>query len=102
MRFLDMPVRDRKVDKALRMIQKGRWTVRRAAKFAGLSYHEILVKMTEEVVDSGPTLKELREGFAVRGLNPRSRARPRLREPSAEVLVRKMRRGRLEGTSRRR
>ena len=47
----------------MRMIQEGRWTIRRAASFAGLRYHEMLDKMAEMGIDSGPTLKELREGL---------------------------------------
>ncbi|HZF21446.1 MAG TPA: hypothetical protein VEZ43_03130 [Dongiaceae bacterium] len=43
------------------MIQEGHWTIRRAASFAGLKYHEILDRMAETGVDSGPTLKDLRE-----------------------------------------
>ncbi len=54
---------DWRIAKALRMIQEGRWTVRRAATFAGLTYHEILDKMAEAGVDSGPSLKELRESL---------------------------------------
>ena len=53
--------RDTKIAEALRMIKEGRWTVRRAAKFAGLTYHEILDKMTVFGVDSGPALKDLRK-----------------------------------------
>ncbi len=55
--------KDEKVDEALKMIREGRGTVRRAAKFAGLTYHEILDKMAEMGVDSGPTLRELRENL---------------------------------------
>ena len=62
-RLLDRAVHDWRIAKALRMIQEGSWTVRRAARFAGLTYHEILDRMTEMGVDSGPTLKDLREGL---------------------------------------
>lgn len=62
-RLLDRAVHDWRIAKALKMIQEGRWTVRRAAKFAGLTYHEALDRMTELGVDSGPSLKELREGL---------------------------------------
>jgi hypothetical protein len=62
-RLLDRAVHEWKLTKALRMVTEGRWTVRRAAKFAGLSYHEALEKMSEQGVDSGPTVKELREAF---------------------------------------
>lgn len=61
--FPDMTVSDWKVEKALRMVQEGRWTVRRAAKFASLSYHEILEKMTTFGVDSGPTVTDLRKSL---------------------------------------
>jgi hypothetical protein len=43
------------------MIREGHWTIRRAASFAGLRYHEMLDKIAEARIDSGPTLKELRE-----------------------------------------
>jgi hypothetical protein len=62
-RLLDRAVHDWRIAKALRMIQEGRWTVRRAATFAGLTYHEILDRMAEVGVDSGPSLKELRESL---------------------------------------
>ena len=62
-RLLDRAVHDWRIAKALRMVQEGRWTLRRAASFAGVTYHEILDKMTEMGVDSGPTLKELRESL---------------------------------------
>ncbi len=52
-----------RLPEALQMIGEGRWTVRRAAKFAGLTYHEIPDKMAEMGVDSGPTLKELKENL---------------------------------------
>ena len=55
--------RAEKLPEALQMIGEGRWTVRQAAKFAGLTYHEILDKMAEMGVDSGPTLKELKENL---------------------------------------
>ena len=62
-RLLDRAVHDWRRAKALRMVSERRWTVRRAAKFAGLTYYEILDKMAEAGVDSGPTLKELREAL---------------------------------------
>jgi len=62
-RLLDRAVRDWRISKALKMISEGSWTIRRAAKFAGLSYHEILDKMADVGVDSGPALKDLREGL---------------------------------------
>jgi len=62
-RLLDKAVQEWRLAKALRMIQGGRWTVRRAASFAGLTYYEMLERMADADVDSGPTLKELREGL---------------------------------------
>ncbi len=62
-RLLDRAVHDWKLTKALKMVSEGRWTIRRAAKFAGLTYQEVLDKMTEQGVDSGPSVKELREGL---------------------------------------
>jgi len=62
-RLLDRAVRDWKISKALKMISEGSWTIRRAAKFSGLGYHEILDRMAELGIDSGPTLKDLREGL---------------------------------------
>src|SRR5207247_5954937 len=44
---------------ALKMIREGRWTIRRAAKFAAVTYYEILDKMADEGIDSGPDLKDL-------------------------------------------
>ncbi len=60
-RLLDRAVRDWKLTRALRMVSEGRWTVRRAAKFAGLDYSEMLDRMSDVGVDSGPSLKEFRE-----------------------------------------
>jgi hypothetical protein len=62
-RLLDKAIRDWRISKALKMISEGSWTIRRAAKFSGLRYHEILDKMAELGIDSGPTLKSLREGL---------------------------------------
>ena len=61
--LLDKAVHEWKLAKALRMVSQGHWTVRRAARFAGLSYHQALGKMSEQGVDSGPALNELREAF---------------------------------------
>jgi hypothetical protein len=62
-KLLDQAVREWRISKALKMVQEGRWTMRRAASFSGLLYHELLDKMAEAGVDSGPTLKELRESL---------------------------------------
>ncbi len=69
-RLLDRAVHDWRVARALSMIQEGRWTIRRAAKFAGLSYHEILDRMADLGIDSGPALKDLREGLDRRRRGP--------------------------------
>ncbi len=45
--------------KALKMISEGRWTVRRAARFAAVTYYEVLDKMAEKGIDSGPDLRDL-------------------------------------------
>ena len=60
-RLLDRAVRDWKLTRALRMVSEGRWTVRRAARFSGLDYSEMLDRMSDVGVDSGPSLKEFRE-----------------------------------------
>src|SRR5438445_12903569 len=52
-RLLDKAVHEWKLAKALRMISEGRWTVRRAAKCAGLGYHEILERMSEQASTRG-------------------------------------------------
>src|SRR2546428_13900761 len=62
-RLRDKAVHEWKLARALRMISEGRWTVRRAAKFAGLEYHEILERMSEQGIDSGPSVKDIREAF---------------------------------------
>src|SRR5947208_17199489 len=51
---------------ALKMIREGRWTIRRAAKFAAVTYYEILDKMADEGIDSGPDLKGLGKTVHVR------------------------------------
>jgi len=60
-RLLDKSVRGWRVEKALKMIGTGAWTIRRAAKFAGLTYYEMVEKMAEAGVDSGPAVKDLSE-----------------------------------------
>ncbi|TMI27191.1 hypothetical protein E6H30_02910 [Candidatus Bathyarchaeota archaeon] len=62
-KLLDTAVQEWKMTKALKMISEGRWTVRRAARFAGTTYHEILVMMTDRGVDSGPALRDLRDAL---------------------------------------
>ena len=62
-KLLDTAVQEWKMTKALKMISEGRWTVRRAARFAGTTYHEILVMMTDRGVDSSPALRDLRDAL---------------------------------------
>ena len=62
-KLLDTAVQEWKMTKALKMISEGRWTVRRAARLAGSTYHEILVMMTDRGVDSGPALRDLRDAL---------------------------------------
>ena len=62
-KLLDTAVHEWKMAKALKMMSEGRWTVRRAARFAGTTYHEVLVMMTDRGVDSGPALRDLRDAL---------------------------------------
>ena len=62
-KLLDTAVQEWKMTKALKMISEGRWTVRRAARLAGSTYHEILVMMTDRGVDSGPALRDLSDAL---------------------------------------
>src|SRR5712664_3062361 len=62
-KLLDTTVIEWKMAKALKMISEGRWTVRRAARFARTTYHEILEKMTDRGVDSGPALRDLTDAL---------------------------------------
>lgn len=57
----DKSIRDERIVKALKMVSEGHWTIRRAAKFAAVTYHEILEKMAEKGIDSGPDLVDLGE-----------------------------------------
>ncbi len=92
-RLLDRAVHHWRITKALRMIREGRWTVRRAAKFTGLTYHEVLDKMAEFGIDSGPTLKDLRQGldtrdaFSVRRPRGRSRVDETMRDGRSVTLL---------------
>jgi len=62
----DKSIRDERMVEALKMIREGRWTIRRAAKFAAVTYYEILDKMADEGIDSGPDLKDLGKTVHVR------------------------------------
>ena len=59
MKKRDKSIQDERLVKALKMISKGRWTIRQAARFAALTYCEILDKMAEKGISSGPDLKDL-------------------------------------------
>ena len=59
-RLLDRAVKEWKLKKALNMISQGAWTIRKAAKFVGLTYYQILEKMAQFGVDSGPEISDLR------------------------------------------
>src|SRR2546427_3515962 len=59
-KLLDTAGQEWKKAKALKMMSDGRWTVRRAARFAGTTYHENLGKMIERGVDSRPAAREMR------------------------------------------
>ena len=60
-RLLAKGVKDWKLKKALEKISDGAWTVRRAARFAGITYYEMIEEMAKHGIDSGPTLADLRE-----------------------------------------
>ena len=60
-RLLGEAVKNWKLKKALEKISEGAWTIRRAARFAGVTYYEMIEEMAERGVDSGPTLADLRE-----------------------------------------
>ncbi len=58
-----MKLREKRTTEALTMIREGQWSIRRAASFAGLRYREMLDKMAEAGIDSGPTLKEFKKSL---------------------------------------
>jgi len=60
-KLLDRSIRDWKLEKALKMISSSAWTVRRAAKFAGLSYYQMIEEMSARDVDSGPRPEDLEQ-----------------------------------------
>jgi predicted HTH domain antitoxin len=60
-RLLAEGVRSWKLRKALQKISDGAWTIRSAAKFAGMTYYEMIEEMAKHGIDSGPTLPDLRE-----------------------------------------
>ncbi len=58
-KLLEKTVHEWKISKAVKMLLDGRWTVRHAAKFAGINYHEIMDQMTDHGIDSGPLLERV-------------------------------------------
>ena len=58
-RLLDKSIKQWKLEKALKMISSSTWTMRRAAGYAGLPYHQMLDEMTMHDIDSGPRLIDL-------------------------------------------
>lgn len=58
-RLLDRSVKEWRLSRALGMASSGAWTTRRAAKYAGLRYHEFIDRLAEAGIDTGPSLKEL-------------------------------------------
>lgn len=60
-RLLAGAVKNWKLKKAREKISDGAWTVRRAARFSGITYYEMIEEMAKYGVDSGPTLADLRE-----------------------------------------
>jgi len=58
-KLLDGAIRQWRLEKALRMVSEGRWTIRRAAGFARLTYYDFLERMAEAEVSSGPRLEDL-------------------------------------------
>jgi len=60
-RMLAGAVKNWKMKKALEKISDGAWTIRMAARFAGITYYEMIEEMAKHGVDSGPALADLRE-----------------------------------------
>lgn len=60
-RLLDKAIKEWKLDRALEMISRGSWTIRKAVDYAGLSYYQMLEEMSKHGIDSGPALEDLRQ-----------------------------------------
>lgn len=60
-RLLDRSVKEWRLSKAVKMVSFGSWTVRKAAAYIGVSYHDMLDILTEAGVDSGLALREMAE-----------------------------------------
>jgi predicted HTH domain antitoxin len=60
-RLLARAVKDWKLKKAMEKVSEGTWTIRRAARFAGITYYGMIEEMAKQGVDSGPALTDLRE-----------------------------------------
>lgn len=59
-RLLDKAIKEWKLDRALEMISRGTWTIRKAADYADLSYYQMLEEMSTHGIDSGSTLEDFR------------------------------------------
>lgn len=72
-------------------------------KFAGITYHEILDRLSELAIDSGPTLQDLEDVLPFLRVKARlgvkDRTRPEMQGPSAADRFREMRRKRFERLS---
>lgn len=60
-RLLSQGVKNWKMQKALKKFSDGAWTIRKTAKFAEVTYYEMIEEMTKQEVSSGPLLTDLRE-----------------------------------------
>jgi formate dehydrogenase maturation protein FdhE len=60
-RLLDSAVKEWKLRKALIMISQETWTIRKAAKFVGLTYYQLLDKMEKFDVEYGQKIADLRK-----------------------------------------
>jgi len=58
---------------ALKMIREGRWTIRRAAKFAAVTYYEILDKMADEGITRAQILRIWERPFMFDGSSRKGR-----------------------------
>jgi hypothetical protein len=58
-RLLERSIDRWKLEKALEMISRSRWTIRRGSEFARISYVQMVAEMADSGVDSGPVLGDL-------------------------------------------
>ncbi len=62
-RLLNKAIKEWKLKEALKKISKGKWTIRKASRYLEMTYHEVLDKMTQNNIDSGPSISDLRENI---------------------------------------